>query len=62
MLPIIAVSALAVFQVAVTVWLWRNPTYIRSEKIAQTKLIWLLPCLGAAFVAIMLLEDVWHQA
>ena len=57
MLPILAVSAILAFQIAVTCWLWRNQTYIRSEKIAQTKLIWLLPCLGAAFVATMLFED-----
>jgi len=61
MLPILAASILAAFQIAVTCWLWRNQTYTRSEKIAQTKLIWLLPCLGAVFVAIMLFEDTWQQ-
>jgi hypothetical protein len=58
MLPIFAVSALAAFQIAITCWLWRSQIYVRSEKIAQTKLIWLLPCLGAVFVAIMLFDDV----
>lgn len=61
MFPVLAASALAAFQIAITYWLWRSRTYIRSEKIAQTKLIWLLPCLGAAFVAIMLFEDVRQQ-
>lgn len=61
MFPTVAVSALTAFQIAITYWLWRSQTYIRSEKIAQTKLIWLLPCLGAAFVAIMLLEDARQQ-
>jgi hypothetical protein len=57
MFPVIAVSALAAFQIAITYWLWRSQTYLRSEKIAQTKLIWLLPGLGAVFVAVMLFED-----
>lgn len=57
MLPILAVVCVAAFQIAVTTWLWRSQTFIRSEKIAQTKLVWLLPCLGAVFVAIMLFED-----
>lgn len=61
MLPLLAVIVIAAFQVAVTWWLWLNQTYVRSEKIAQTKLIWLLPCLGAAFVLIMLLEDARAQ-
>lgn len=61
MLPILAVAILATFQIGITYWLWRNQIYTRSEKIAQTKLIWLLPCLGAVFVAIMLFEDTWQQ-
>lgn len=61
MFPILALGALVALQIAITYWLWRSRTYIRSEKIAQTKLIWLLPCLGAAFVAVMLVEDVRQQ-
>jgi hypothetical protein len=61
MFPIVMVSALAVFQIAITYWLWRNQTYTRAEKIAQTKLIWLLPVLGAAFVVVMLVEDARYQ-
>lgn len=61
MFPTIAVSMLAAFQISVTYWLWRSQTYTRAEKIAQTKLIWLLPCLGAVFVVIMLIDDLRHQ-
>ncbi|HEY5956199.1 MAG TPA: hypothetical protein VIV60_06590 [Polyangiaceae bacterium] len=61
MLPTLAFTTLAAFQIAITYWLWRSRTYLRSEKIAQTKLIWLLPCIGAAFVAIMLFDDARQQ-
>jgi hypothetical protein len=61
MFPFVMVIAIAAFQIAITYWLWRNQTYTRSEKIAQTKLIWLLPALGAAFVVVMLIEDARYQ-
>lgn len=62
MFPVVAVSALIAFHIAVTYWLWRSQIYTRAEKIAQTKLVWLLPCLGAVFVVIMLIDDWRHQA
>lgn len=57
MFPIIAVGFIVLFQVGVTFWLWRSDLYIRSEKIAQTKLVWLVPALGAATVLAMLLHE-----
>ncbi len=57
MIPALLFGAIALLQVVVTVWLWWSHTYTRSEKSAQTKLIWLLPGLGAAFVLVMLLEN-----
>jgi hypothetical protein len=60
-LPIVLVVVCTLFQAAVTWWLWRNATFVRAEKIAQTKLIWLLPFLGAALVLSMLWEESRYQ-
>ncbi|MGC4064017.1 MAG: hypothetical protein QM784_05140 [Polyangiaceae bacterium] len=57
MFPIFIVVLIAVFQAAVTWWLWRSDVYERAEKSAQTKLIWLVPFLGAALVVSMLWEE-----
>jgi len=61
MLPFFFVFAVLVLQAYVTYWLWREPIYLKAEKIAQTKLIWLLPLLGAAMVASMLFEETKDQ-
>ncbi len=61
MLPIVSVVLFALFQGAVTWWIWRGDTFQRSEKIAQTKLVWLLPVLGAAVVLPMLIEESRHR-
>jgi putative copper export protein len=47
---------LLVFQVWVTLRVWRSPLYERGQKLNQAKLIWLLPVLGAA-VAFSVLTD-----
>jgi hypothetical protein len=60
-IPVLAVILFFVFQAAVTWWLWRSEIYVRSEKLAQTKLIWLLPFLGAVLVLVMLLEETVHR-
>jgi hypothetical protein len=46
-----------VFQVWVTVRLWRVDWFERAEKIAQSKLIWLLPILGAVMVYSMIVDE-----
>jgi len=61
MLPLFFVFAVLILQAGVTYWLWREPIYLRAEKIAQTKLIWALPLLGAAMVAAMLFEETKDQ-
>jgi hypothetical protein len=60
-LPIAFVFAVVALQAGVTWWLWRDPIYLKAEKIAQTKLIWLLPLLGATMVGSMLFDEVRHQ-
>lgn len=61
MLPGIAVILFVLFQFVITWWLWRSSTYERAEKIAQTKLIWFLPFLGAALVGSMLWDETRHE-
>jgi tellurite resistance protein TehA-like permease len=39
-----------VFQAWVTRRVWKNPFWERSEKVAQIRLVWLLPLVGAAIV------------
>jgi hypothetical protein len=45
------------FQVWITVRVWRSPLYERSQKWAQSKLIWLLPVLGAVFAFSVLSDE-----
>jgi tellurite resistance protein TehA-like permease len=61
MLPYVFVFLIIAIQAGITVWLWRDEVYLKSEKIAQTKLIWLLPLLGAVMVGSMLLDEAKHQ-
>jgi hypothetical protein len=46
-----------VFQVWVTVRLRRTPIFDGSQKRAQTKLIWLVPVVGAAIVFSVLVSE-----
>ena len=48
---------LVVFQVWVTFRVWKAPFYERSHKLAQSKLIWLLPALGAVFAFSVLIDE-----
>jgi hypothetical protein len=54
---ILLVVAAFLFQVWVTVRLRRTPIYDGSQKNAQTKLIWLLPVVGAAIVFSVLVSE-----
>ena len=49
--------ALLGFQAWVTYRVWRSKLYDRSQKLAQSKLIWLLPALGAVFAFSVLTEE-----
>jgi hypothetical protein len=47
---VFALVAAVALQVFLTVRVWRAQSYDREQKLAQTKLIWLLPVLGAVLV------------
>lgn len=59
--PYLAVGVVLAFQVFVTWRAWHDEVFDRSEKIAQTQLIWLLPLLGSIFVYSMLADEANHQ-
>jgi cytochrome bd-type quinol oxidase subunit 2 len=50
-------AVVLVFQAWVTVRLRRTPIFDRPEKYAQTKLIWLVPVIGAAIVFAVLRSE-----
>jgi hypothetical protein len=58
---IVLLVAALVFQVWVTLRLRRTSIYDRSQKSAQTKLIWLLPVVGAAIVVSVLVGEEAHE-
>ena len=45
-----SVVAAVCLQAFLTVRVWRAQSYDREQKVAQTKLIWMLPVLGAVLV------------
>jgi hypothetical protein len=49
--------AALIFQIWVTLRLRRTPIFDRSQKRAQTKLIWLVPVVGAAIVFSVLVSE-----
>lgn len=53
--------AALVFQIWVTVRLRRTPIFDPPQKSAQTKLIWLVPVIGAAIVFTVLLGEEQHE-
>ena len=53
---LLVLVGLVAFQVWVTYRVWKAPFYEKSHKLAQSKLIWLLPALGAVF-AFSVLHD-----
>jgi len=54
---LVVLVLLAAFQVWVTYRVWKAPFYERSQKLAQSKLIWLLPALGAVFAFSVLVDE-----
>lgn len=50
-----------VFQAWVTLRLRRSQLYDRSQKSAQTKLIWLVPVVGAAIVFSVLVSEEQYE-
>jgi hypothetical protein len=53
---ILLLVAVVVFQVRTTMRVWRSRAFDRPQKVAQSRLIWLLPFIGAAIVG-SVLED-----
>ena len=53
--------AALVFQIWVTIRLRRTPIFDPPQKSAQTKLIWLVPVIGAAIVFTVLLGEEQHE-
>lgn len=51
------ILAILVFQVFVTYRVWRVDWFERSEKIAQSKFIWLLPLVGAVMVYTVIADE-----
>ena len=45
-----ALGAVVAFQIWITRKVWRSSLYERSEKVNQTRLVWLLPLFGAVIV------------
>lgn len=45
------------FQVWLTARVWRSNAFEREQKLWQSKLIWLLPVLGAAIVFSVLVQE-----
>lgn len=54
---VFALVAIAALQAFLTVRVWRAQAYDRDQKVAQTKLIWLLPVLGAVLVFSLMPEE-----
>jgi hypothetical protein len=54
-------GALLVFAVGFQIWLtrrvWKSRSFERSQKILQSKVIWLLPVIGAVLVFSMMPEE-----
>jgi len=61
MIPYLALGTFLLFQGWVTWRIWRDEFFIHSEKVAQTKLVWLVPMLGAVLVFSMLSDEANHH-
>jgi len=49
--------ALIAFQVVITLRVWKSGIYDREQKVLQSKLIWLVPLIGAMLVMSVMQED-----
>jgi hypothetical protein len=53
----IVIFGILLFQVFVTYRVWRTTAFERAQKVAQARLIWLLPMLGAVIVFSVLTDE-----
>jgi hypothetical protein len=60
-LIVLLVIAAVAFQVWVTWRVWRSELFQRSQKVAQSQLIWILPVLGGIIVHSVLSEEDRHD-
>ncbi|MEY2932100.1 MAG: hypothetical protein RL033_2849 [Pseudomonadota bacterium] len=58
---LLGLLSILLFQVWVTVRLRRTPIFDPPQKSAQTKLIWLVPLVGAAIVFAVLVGEEQHE-
>ena len=49
--------AIFAFQVRTTMKVWRSGAFDRPQKVAQSRLIWLLPLIGAVIVGAVLDDE-----
>jgi len=49
--------AIVAFQARTTKRVWRSPAFDRPQKVAQSRLIWMLPFIGAAIVGAVLEDE-----
>jgi hypothetical protein len=53
----VGLLALALFQAAVSAWVFRSSMYDRQQKERQVWMIWLLPAIGASIALFLLLDE-----
>ncbi|MEY4550396.1 MAG: hypothetical protein RL685_6591 [Pseudomonadota bacterium] len=58
---LLGLLSVLLFQIWVTVRLRRTPIFDPPQKSAQTKLIWLVPLVGAAIVFAVLVGEEQHE-
>jgi len=51
------IAAVLAFQVRTTMRVWRSGAFDRPQKVAQSRLIWILPLIGAAIVGAVLDDE-----
>jgi hypothetical protein len=56
-LGVLLILAIVAFQVRTTMKVWRSRAFDRPQKVAQSRLIWLLPLVGAAIVGAVLDDE-----
>jgi hypothetical protein len=54
---LLIVVVILAFQARTTLQVWRSKLFDRSQKIAQSQLIWLLPLVGAVIVLSVLQDE-----
>lgn len=54
---LLIIVAILAFQARTTLRVWRSKLFDRSQKVAQSQLIWLLPLIGAVIVMSVLQDE-----